>query len=185
MNLPNRLTMMRIILVPFMVLFMLVHDIPYAYVWALIIFVLASLTDMLDGKIARSRNLITDFGKFLDPIEDKILVISAMVCMIPDGYCHPLIVIVVLFREFIVSSLRLIAASQNVVIAAGKSGKLKTMSQMLSITAVLFLLSIEYAVDLSIDVMLIANVLLWITAAIALISCIDYIYHNRDMIKEM
>ena len=93
--------------------------------------------------------------------------------------------IVVLFREFIVSYLRLIAASQNVVIAAGKSGKLKTMSQMLSITAVLFLLSIEYAVDLSIDVMLIANVLLWITAAIALISCIDYIYHNRDMIKEM
>lgn len=185
MNLPNRLTMMRIILVPFMVLFMLVHDIPYAYVWALIIFVVASLTDMLDGKIARSRNLITDFGKFLDPIADKILVISAMVCMISDGYCHPLIVIVVLFREFIVSSLRLIAASQNVVIAAGKSGKLKTMSQMLSITAVLFLLSIEYAVDLSIDVVLIANVLLWITAAIALISCIDYIYHNRDMIKEM
>lgn len=184
MNLPNRLTMMRIILVPFMVLFMLVHDIPYAYIWALIIFVVASLTDMLDGKIARSRNLVTDFGKFLDPIADKILVISAMICMIPDGYCHPLIVIVVIFREFIVSSLRLIAASQNVVIAAGKSGKLKTLSQMLSITIILLLLSIEYFVDANLNVTLIANILLWITAAIAMISCVDYIYHNREMIKE-
>ncbi len=184
MNLPNRLTMLRIILVPFMVLFMLVHEIPYAYIWALIIFVVASLTDMLDGKIARSRNLITDFGKFLDPIADKILVISAMVCLIPDGYCHPLIVIVVMFREFIVSSLRLIAASQNVVIAAGKSGKLKTMSQMVSITVILFLLGINHIVSLDIDIVLISNVLLWITAAIAMISCVDYIYHNRDMIKE-
>ncbi len=175
---------MRIILVPFMVLFMLVHDIPYAYVWALIIFVVASLTDMLDGKIARARNLITDFGKFLDPIADKILVISAMICLIPDGYCHPLIVIVVIFREFIVSSLRLIAASQNVVIAAGKSGKLKTLSQMLSITVILFLLSLEYFVDADLNVTLVSNVLLWITAAIAMISCFDYIYHNRDMIKE-
>lgn len=186
MNLPNRLTMLRIILVPFLVVFMLLPDqIPYAYVWALIIFIVASATDYLDGKIARSRGLITDFGKFLDPIADKILVISVMVCLIPFDYCSPVIVIVVLFREFIVSSLRLIAASQNVVIAAGKSGKLKTMSQMVSLTVILILLSINSINALNIDIALISNILLWITAAIAVYSCIDYLYQNKGMIKEM
>lgn len=178
--------MLRIILVPFLVVLMLLPDqIPYAYVWALAIFLVASFTDYLDGKIARSRGLVTDFGKFLDPIADKILVLSVMVCLIPPGYCHPAIVIIVLFREFIVSSLRLIAASQNVVIAAGKSGKMKTMVQDVALGVILLLLSINSFVTLDFDLILVSNILLWITAAFAVYSCVDYILQNKDMIKEM
>ena len=134
MNICNKLTVLRIILVPFFVLFMLCSDIPCSALWALIIFAVASYTDHLDGKLARERNLITNFGKFLDPMADKILVLSAMVCMVTSNLCSPVVLIIVLARELLVSSLRLVAASQNVVIAADKSGKLKTATQMVSIT---------------------------------------------------
>ncbi|MCQ2086006.1 MAG: CDP-diacylglycerol--glycerol-3-phosphate 3-phosphatidyltransferase [archaeon] len=181
MNLPNKITTARVALVPFMVFFFMCEEIPYHHIWSLIVFLVASLTDILDGKIARTMNIVTDFGKFLDPIADKILVVSAMVCMIPD-ICHPLIVIVILFREFIVSSLRLVAASQNIVIAASKLGKLKTFSQMISISTILFLLGLRDLEMYQRNLVYVSNTLLGITAAIAIVSCIDYIYKNRRVV---
>lgn len=182
MNICNKLTVLRIILVPFFVLFMLCSDIPYSALWALIIFAVASYTDHLDGKLARERNLITNFGKFLDPMADKILVLSAMVCMVTSNLCSPVVLIIVLAREFLVSSLRLVAASQNVVIAADKSGKLKTATQMVSIVVVLLLLSINQLFDTTIPVMGISHVLMWITAALTVYSGAEYIIRNRSLI---
>lgn len=183
MNICNKLTVFRIILVPFFVLFMLCTSIPYSALWSLIIFAVASYTDHLDGKLARERNMVTDFGKFLDPMADKILVLSAMVCMVTNGLCHPVVLIVVLAREFLVSSLRLVAASQNVVIAADKSGKIKTATQMLSIVAVLMLLSMNQLFGTEIPVMPISNILMWICAALTVYSGTEYIIRNRSVIK--
>ena len=134
MNLPNKLTVGRIILVPFFVAAMLI-DFPLHHLVALIIFVIASLTDMLDGKIARKNNLVTDFGKFADPLADKILVLAALLCFVQNGYCDCVAVIIVLFREFSVTSIRLISASKGKVVAANIFGKIKTVSQMIAIIA--------------------------------------------------
>lgn len=135
MNLPNKLSLARIIAVPFYVICMLRNDIPLNYLWTLIIFILASLTDMIDGKIARRQGLVTDLGKFLDPLADKILVSSALICMADLHWCYSFMVIIIIAREFIVSGLRLIAAGNrdHVVIAAGIWGKLKTAVTMCSI----------------------------------------------------
>lgn len=183
MNTPNKLTIFRIGLVPFFVLFMLCTDITYSSVWALLIFTLASFTDYLDGKIARARNLVTNFGKFLDPIADKILVLSGMICMMQSALCNPIVIIIVLAREFLISSLRLVAASQNIVIAAGKSGKLKTASQMVSIVAVLTLQCANQLFDMEIPVSIISNSLMWITAAITVYSGAEYIIKNRQVLN--
>lgn len=182
MNICNKLTVFRIVLVPFFVLFMLCGGIPYSSLWALIVFAVASYTDHLDGKIARERNMITNFGKFLDPMADKILVLSAMVCMVTAGLCSPIVLIIVLAREFLVSSLRLVAASQNVVIAADKSGKLKTASQMLSIVGVLALLCINQIFGTNIPVTPISHCLMWLTAALTVYSGAEYILKNRSLI---
>ena len=112
MNLPNKLTLSRIILVPFFVAALLI-DFPFHTAVAAVIFVAATLTDMLDGKIARSRGLVTDFGKFADPLADKILVLSALLCFVQTGWCDCIAVIIVLFREFSVTSIRLVAASKG------------------------------------------------------------------------
>lgn len=162
---------------------MLCTDIPYSALWALIIFAVASYTDHLDGKIARERNMITDFGKFLDPMADKILVLSAMVCMVTNDLCSPVVLIVILAREFLVSSLRLVAASQNIVIAADKSGKIKTATQMISIVAVLTLLSISQSFSVEIPVQMISNILMWICAILTVYSGAEYIIRNRSVIK--
>ena len=138
MNLPNKLTVLRIILVPFMVAAMLL-DFQYNYLVAGLIFVAASITDYFDGSIARKRNLITDFGKFADPIADKILVISALVCFLAKGLCDPIILIIVLFREFVVTSIRLSAASSGKVVAANMWGKVKTVTQMIAIICIFVL----------------------------------------------
>ena len=131
MNLPNKLTVLRVIMVPFFVFFMLTGVGGAANKWiALIIFCVASLTDMLDGKIARARNLVTNFGKFMDPLADKLLVCSAMICMIPLGKLQAWFVIVIIAREFIISGFRLVAADNDIVIAASYWGKFKTVSQM-------------------------------------------------------
>lgn len=132
MNLPNKLTLARVLAVPFYVVFMLRDDIPLNYLWALIIFILASLTDMLDGKLARKMGLVTDLGKFLDPLADKILVCSALICIADMHWCYSFMVIIIIGREFVVSGLRLVAAGNrdHVVIAAGIWGKLKTAATM-------------------------------------------------------
>lgn len=172
MNLPNKLTMLRIILVPvFVVLFKL--DCFYA---ALIVFVAASLTDMLDGKIARARNLITNFGKLMDPLADKVLVMSAMLCFVGTGLAPEWVVIVILAREFLVTSLRLIAAGEGRVIAADMFGKCKTVAQMAWI--VCGLLSIAAGLG---AFAVLTQVLMWLSAALALLSGANYCIRNRDV----
>ena len=129
MNLPNKLTMLRIILIPVFLVLVLVESIPLHYLWALLVYLIACFTDTLDGHIARSRGLVTDFGKLMDPLADKLLVMSALVAFIPVADVPVWVVVVILAREFMVTSLRLIAARKNVVIDAEKSGKIKTISQ--------------------------------------------------------
>lgn len=184
MNLPNRLTVLRIILVPFLVLFLLCEQIPFSMMWALFIFAAASITDYLDGKIARSRNLITNFGKFLDPMADKILVISTMICFCYIDLCSPIVLIIVVAREFMVSSLRLIAAAQGIVLAAGRSGKIKTASQMVSIVVILLMLSICQITLVEWPVSEISHIFMWITAVITVYSGIEYLIKNRKTISE-
>lgn len=183
MNLPNKLTVLRMIMVPFFVLFLLWDSIPLHYLWALIIFSVASFTDCLDGYIARKHNLVTNFGKFLDPLADKVLVLSAMIAFIELGFSSSVVVIIVIAREFLVTSLRLVAAGEGVVIAASIYGKIKTISQMFSIVAILLLAAINEITPISVDIMLISNVLMWITAAIALVSGFDYLWKNRGCIN--
>ena len=180
MNLPNRLTILRIILVP--ILLVLIYNIGNSLLMSIlsvIMFLLISLTDMLDGYIARSRNLVTDFGKFLDPLADKILVISTMIAFIDMGYISSLAVIIIIIREFLVTSLRLVAASTSKVIAASKLGKLKTIIQMIVLAILFFTPQIStFALG---DIVL--TVLVWIMVAITIISGADYLIKNKEVIK--
>ena len=126
MNLPNKLTMLRILLIPVFMVFIEWDSLPGHILWAFVIFVAASLTDFVDGYIARKNNMVTDFGKFMDPLAHKILVTAALVYFIPLGLAPAWVVILILAREFLVTSLRLIAAGKGILIAADKSGKYKT-----------------------------------------------------------
>ena len=139
MNLPNKLTILRIVLIPFFVFFMLTDFVPYSKWIALALFIIASLTDLADGKIARKYNLVTNFGKFMDPLADKMLVLSAMCFFIENGQMPGWAVAIVLFREFAVSGLRLIAVEQNRVIAAAWSGKIKTAVTMVCLALMMVL----------------------------------------------
>ena len=194
MNVPNRLTLFRMILVPFIVLFML--PIPGVPVWnafiatkaakiiALVLFCLASLSDFLDGQIARRKKLITNMGKFLDPIADKLLVITVLVAFVELNRISTYVVLIVLAREFAVTGLRLLAVEQNVVIAASYWGKAKTLSQMIAIIwlllePVIFVDFANYAVF-----EFIGTVLIIISTALALISGIDYLVKNRKFLTE-
>lgn len=180
-NLPNKLTLLRILATPPIVFFMLWGG-KISPLITLILFAAASVTDYFDGKIARSRHIVTDFGKFLDPIADKIIVISILICMIPSGLCPPVAVVILIFREFTVSSLRLVAASKNVVLAAAKSGKVKTASQMVAITVILALLCVCSFTDIDLPVETVSAVLIWITAAAAVYSGAEYLFRNKAFI---
>ncbi len=196
MNLPNKLTVGRIILVPFFVAAMLI-DFSLHHLVALIIFVIASLTDMLDGKIARKNNLVTDFGKFADPLADKILVTAALLCFVQNGYCDCVAVIIVMFREFAVTSIRLTAAAKGKVVAANIFGKIKTVSQMIAIIAILLmqfvldLPSIGFAFSsglsdtLSVVFFAVGEALIWISTIFAAVSGIIYIIENKRFLSEM
>ena len=172
MNLPNKLTVVRAALVPFFMFFLLTDIVPYSPVWALVIFIAASVTDALDGHIARSRNLVTNFGKFLDPLADKVLVLSALICFIETGHAGAVPVIIIAAREFMVSGLRLVTAGEGVVVAAGIWGKLKTAFTMAAIVLIL-LLNCFFGTDPS-DYELWLTVteqsLIWISAALTVIS---------------
>ncbi len=173
MNLPNKLTLLRIILIlPFLLVLYL--DIPYASLVALVIFIIASLTDMLDGKIARKYNLITDFGKFADPLADKMLVTAAMLWFVECGQMPGWVLFVVLLREFAVSGLRMVASDQGRVIAAGWSGKVKTASTMVCI--VLMFLPIPSVLN-TLCVVVIAVTTIW--------SGVEYFVKNRDCLTDM
>lgn len=137
MNTPNKLTVLRIALVPFFVFFLLVPSIPHHYLFAGLLFGLASITDHYDGKLARKNGQITDFGKFLDPLADKILVISALICFVETGLVPAWMVIVIVAREFMVTSIRLVAVESGKVVAANNWGKAKTVSQIVAIVTVI------------------------------------------------
>lgn len=191
MNLPNKLTVLRILLVPFFVAALLI-DFPLNNLVALALFGAASLTDMFDGKIARKRGLITDFGKFADPLADKILVISALLCFIQLGLCDCVAVIIVLFREFVVTSIRLIAAAKGKVIAANMWGKVKTVTQIVATVCVLVMqtvldlggLGVQLPAALPQIFTVIGEVLIWISTFFAVISGVVYVAQNRQFISE-
>lgn len=182
MNLPNKLTLTRVILVPFFLLFMYL-DIPYNYTIALVIFAAASITDALDGSIARKNNLVTNFGKFLDPLADKVLVMAALAVFveIPEVNMGAVPLIIIIAREFMVSGLRLVAAGSGVVVAAGMWGKLKTAFTMATIVLILLWMSIidDFGVIFSSSVLnaadIVITVLIWISTALTVISGIVYL----------
>lgn len=170
MNLPNKLTLLRVILVPFFVFFMLTDIVPFSPVIALAIFIAASVTDALDGHIARSRNLVTTFGKFLDPLADKVLVISALICLNSIGVIGAVPVIIIVAREFMVSGLRLVTANEGVVVAAGIWGKLKTAFTMVAEVAIMLGLCFGFEGQAANIANIIYQVLIWIAAVLTVIS---------------
>lgn len=177
MNLPNKLTILRVAMIPFFVLFMLVDIFGEAdkYI-AVIIFMVASLTDLLDGQIARKYNLVTNFGKFMDPLADKLLVGAALICM-ADSPIPKWIIIIIISREFIISGFRLVAADKGVVIAAGWWGKLKTVSQMIMIIVLIF--------DFNSAIMnTIEWVLIYASLILTVVSLLDYLVKNKDVMKD-
>ena len=176
MNLPNKLTILRMIMVPFFVLFMLVPIGGPANKWiALAIFVVASLTDTLDGYIARRDHLITDFGKFMDPLADKLLVCSALICFVELGDLPAWIVIVIIAREFIISGFRLVASDNGIVIAASKTGKLKTISQMVMVVLVI--------ADLGDIFDVLKQIFIWLALILTVVSLIEYIAKNKNVLS--
>ena len=173
MNLPNKLTVLRIVLIlPFLLVLYL--DVPGASYIALAIFIIASLTDLLDGKIARSRNLVTDFGKFAAPLADKMLVVAAMLWFVENGQMPGWALLIVILREFAVSGLRMVASDQGRVIAAGWSGKVKTASTMVCIV-LMFLPIPELVNNLCVAVIVVTT--LW--------SGVEYFVKNRDCLRDM
>ena len=176
MNLPNKLTILRMIMVPFFVLFMLVPIGGPANKWiALAIFVVASLTDTLDGYIARRDHLITDFGKFMDPLADKLLVCSALICFVELGDLPAWMVIVIITREFIISGFRLVASDNGIVIAASKTGKLKTISQMVMVVLVI--------ADLGGIFDVLKQIFIWLALILTVVSLIEYIAKNKNVLS--
>ena len=182
MNLPNKLTLTRMLLTPFYLAAMVI-DFRYHYLVAAVIFIVASITDFLDGSIARKRNLITTFGKLCDPVADKMLTTAALLAFMQLGLCNIWIVMIILTREFLVTSFRLVATAQGIVIPAGIWGKLKTISQM--VFSIVIMLGIQF-----IDVFgwdfnkfaLVSNILLWITAVLTVVSGIKYIVDGKKVI---
>lgn len=182
MNLPNKLTVFRaILIVPFVILLLggnvgwFGENILIPNMIALIIFIVASLTDLLDGKIARKYNLVTNFGKFMDPLADKLLVCSALIALIELGRIPAWVVIIIISREFIISGFRLIASDNGVVIAASYWGKFKTTFQMIMVCLMI--------VDIP-RIRILTTVIMWIALALTVISLVDYLVKNRNVMKD-
>ena len=175
MILPNKLTIFRVILIPFFIVFLLVPITPVDKWIALAIFIIASLTDLLDGKIARKYNLVTNFGKFMDPLADKLLVCSALICLIELERIPSWMVIVIIAREFIISGFRLVASDNGVVIAASYWGKFKTTFQMVAVCLLIADIPALY---------LLTRIVLWIAVILTVVSLVDYLIKNKDVMKE-
>ena len=177
MNLPNKLTILRVIMIPFFVVFLLADITGSADKWiALVIFCVASLTDMLDGKIARKQNLVTNFGKFMDPLADKLLVCTALICLTAMDRLNVVVTLIIIAREFIISGFRLVASDNGIVIAANYRGKFKTVSQMALI--------IVKIMDLGGIFVELEAVLTLIAVALTLISLMDYIMKNKEVLTK-
>ncbi len=176
MNLPNKLTIIRVILIVPFVFIMLTDVCGDMGKWiALAIFIIASLTDLLDGKIARKYNLITNFGKFMDPLADKLLVCAAMICLVEMGKIPSWVVIIIISREFIISGFRLIASDNGIVIAASYWGKFKTVFQMIMV--ILMIADIE-------AIALFTQIIMWIALILTVISLVDYLKKNWHVMDE-
>lgn len=177
MNLPNKLTVLRVVMIPFFVAFLLFDITGAADKWiALAIFCAASLTDMLDGKIARKYNLVTNFGKFMDPLADKLLVCTAMICLVSMDKLNVIVVLVIIAREFIISGFRLVASDNGIVIAASYWGKFKTVSQMAMVIVLIM--------DLGGMFEMIGNVLVWVALILTVVSLVDYIAKNKQVLTQ-
>ena len=184
MNLPNKLTMLRILMIPIFVVFA-VMKLQWAQYVALLIYILACLTDLADGKIARKRNLVTNFGKFADPIADKMLVMAALVVLVESHRMPAWVCIVMLAREFIISGFRLVAAGGGKVIAAGQLGKLKTVFQMSCTIALMLCVPVAGEPLLGQFGVVVANILTYIAAFLTIVSGAEYIIKNFDCIRDM
>lgn len=177
MNLPNKLTVLRVLMIPFFVAFMLMDIVPGMDKWiALAIFAIASLTDLLDGKIARKYNLVTNFGKFMDPLADKLLVSSAMICLVEMGRLPAWIVIIIISREFIISGFRLVASDSGIVIAASYWGKFKTVFQMVMIIVMIMDLGPSFA--------MLETILIYVALILTVVSLIDYVAKNKEVLTK-
>ena len=187
MNTPNKLTLLRILLVPFFIFFLLNTYIKHNFFWSLLTFLFAALTDHLDGKLARKNNQITDFGKFLDPLADKILVLSAFICFVELNLISSIPVVIILSRELIITSIRLISTDKNRNISANKWGKFKTTSQMITIIYILFLGEVYKNLNIGINTESLLNyfnkTLICFTIILTIFSGIVYIKENLDLIK--
>ena len=178
MNVPNCLTLLRILMVPVFVVFMLVDIFGAAdqYI-AGVIFILASITDTLDGYLARKNNQITVFGKFMDPLADKLLVCSAMICLVELRLLPSWIVIIIVGREFIISGFRLIAAERGIVIAASYWGKFKTGSQMIMVILLVFHFGGFFDI--------LEQIFIYLSVILTVISLVDYMYKNKEILKDV
>lgn len=186
LNLPNKLTLIRMFLAPIYLALMLI-EFPYHYIVALAVFSVASLTDMLDGKIARKNNLITVFGKLLDPLADKMLTTAALLAFMREGWCSIWIVMIVLTREFAVAGVRLIATAQGIVIPANYWGKAKTVSQMVFTIVIMLLAELDATFDIFanacwLTLARVSNIMLWITAVLTVVSGITYFVDSKKLI---
>lgn len=189
MNTPNKLTVLRILMIPILIIFLMVESIQNRFLFATIVFIIASFTDHLDGQIARKNGQITDFGKFLDPLADKMLVMSSFICFVDLGLVGAVPVIIILMREFMVTSVRLIAMGEGKVIAANIWGKIKTVSQII---AIIIILGVQSIIDLfnpvSYKVLgfveLINGFVIWVSVVFTLISGYIYIRDNISFIKK-
>ena len=178
MNLPNKLTILRVILiVPFVLFLLLPREDSMGRYLSVLVFVIASLTDLADGKIARKYNLITNFGKFMDPLADKLLVGAAMICLVETGELPAWIVVVIISREFIISGFRLVASDNGVVIAAGYWGKIKTTVQMIMI--IMLILNFENSIY-----QVACTIVIYLSLALTIISLLDYLWKNKEVLKE-
>lgn len=183
MNTPNKLTLVRMLLIPFFITVLVLPQIPFHYLIALLIFVIASLTDFLDGYLARKHNLITDFGKLMDPLADKLLVAAALICFVQLGLVSSVAVIIIISREFLVTSVRLVAAGKGAILAADKWGKYKTVMQMLTIIIILLgehlkstqLILPQYSLSFVYDIFI------FITIVLTLFSGLNYIVKNKEI----
>lgn len=185
MNTPNKLTVFRMLITPVFLAVLMMEQVKHHFLWGLIIFSIAAVTDAIDGKLARKNNQITVFGKLLDPVADKMLTTAALLGFMQMGLCNVWIPLIVLTREFAVTSMRLLAADQGVVVPANIYGKLKTVSQMVFTILIMFmgeLLTIGILPE-EFSLIIVSNILLWITAILAAISGVIYLLESRKFLN--
>ena len=177
MNLPNKITLFRVAMIPIFVVFMMVPGIRYGTYLAAAIFIIAALSDLLDGYIARKYHLVTNFGKFMDPLADKLLVASALICFVQMALVPAWVVIIIIAREFIISGFRLVASDNGVVIAAGWWGKIKTVVQM--VMSIMLIINLDGTV-----INVLEQIAVYLSVLLTLISLIDYMRKNIHVLKE-